>query len=129
MYIIASGKLFSNLAYVTNRRKPPMARIPDEQVQRLIEEAGIELKRMGKDLAGSWASRVSKTLFDAAWIVATLSIPASTIADVTTRLLAAPFGDGQKNVLVDLVILVLFGSVQYSLMGYTLGWTIDRFRK
>ena len=43
-----------------------MARIPDEQVQRLkdevavqrlIEEADIELKRVGKDLAGSWASR------------------------------------------------------------------------
>ena len=37
-----------------------MARIPDEQVQRLIEEAGIELKRMGKDLADSWASRDQK---------------------------------------------------------------------
>jgi DNA primase len=58
MYMIASFRLFSNTLY---KKEPRMARIsdPDLQrlkeeisVQRLVEGAGVVLKKIGKDLAG-----------------------------------------------------------------------------
>jgi hypothetical protein len=71
----------------------------------------------------------AKTLFDAAWMIAILSIPASTAADVVSRLLAGWFGNGHKNVLVDLAMLFIFGLAQYGLLGCIVGWVIDQTRK
>ena len=71
----------------------------------------------------------AKTLFDAAWMIAILSIPASTTADVVSRLLAGWIGNGHKNVLVDLAMLFIFGLTQYGLLGCIVGWVIDQTRK
>ena len=70
----------------------------------------------------------AKTLFDAAWMIAILSIPASTAADVASRLLADWFGNGHKNIYADLVMLFIFGLVQYGLLGYIVGWIINKVK-
>ena len=71
----------------------------------------------------------ARTLFDAAWMIAVLTIPVSSGASVVSRLLADLFGNGHNNICVDLAMLFIFGLAQYALLGWIIGWTIDRFRK
>jgi len=71
----------------------------------------------------------AKTLFDATWMIAILSMPASTAADLVARLLAGWIGNGHKNVLIDLAMLFTFGLAQYGLLGCIVGWVIDQTRK
>lgn len=71
----------------------------------------------------------AKTLFDAAWMIAILSIPASTAADVASRLLADWFGNGHKNIYVDLAMLFIFGLVQYGLLGSIAGWAVSKAKE
>ncbi len=72
---------------------------------------------------------VAKTTFDAAWLIAILTIPASSLADIVSRLGVLLFATDQKSILVDLGLLFVFGLMQYGLLGYLLGWGIDQFRK
>jgi hypothetical protein len=71
----------------------------------------------------------ARTLFEAAWLIATFTIPASLIADFISRLLASLFGNGHKHILIDLTMLFVFGLAQYALLAYVFGWAIDRFVK
>ncbi len=71
----------------------------------------------------------AKTLFDAAWLIAIFTIPASSIAAIVSSALADWFDNGRPNILVDLVLLFIFGLVQYALLAYILGWVVDRFLK
>lgn len=71
---------------------------------------------------------MARTLYDAGWIIAILSIPASMAADLVAEWIARWGGVGQKNVYVDLGSLYVFGVVEYGLIGYVIGWAIDRAR-
>jgi len=72
---------------------------------------------------------VAKNRYDAAWMLAIFSIPASSIADRVARLLAGWFTNGQKGILLDLGTLLVFGVVQYGLPGYVLGKMIEPYRR
>jgi hypothetical protein len=71
----------------------------------------------------------AKTFFDAAWMIAILSIPASTAAHVASRLLAVWLENVQKNVFVDLAMLFIFGLVQYGLLGFIIGWVVSKVKE
>lgn len=72
---------------------------------------------------------IAKSFYDAAWTIAVLSIPASSVADMASRSLANWFGNGHKNILVDLAMLFIFGLAQYGLIGCTIGWAVNFYRK
>lgn len=71
----------------------------------------------------------AKSRYDAAWMLAIFSIPASSIADRVARLLAGWFTNGQKGIFLDLGTLFVFGVVQYGLLGYVLGKVIELYRR
>lgn len=65
-----------------------------------------------------YISFVAKNRFDAAWLVALSTIPVSNLADFCSRLLA---GGAEKNIYLDLALLLLFGLIQYAFLGYLVG--------
>jgi len=71
----------------------------------------------------------AKTLFDAAWLIAIFTIPASSAAAIVSSTLAEWFADGRPNVLIDLTMLFIFGLAQYVLLAYVSGWLIDALRR
>lgn len=71
----------------------------------------------------------ARTLFDAEWLIATMTLPASLMADMTSRLLAGLNGEAHKNIFVELSMLFLFGLVQYGLIGYLIGWFFDSYKQ
>lgn len=71
---------------------------------------------------------VARNLHDAAWLVAVLSMPASSVADVVARLLAGWFGSSQKGIFLDLGILFACGVAQYGALGFIVGTMIDLYR-
>lgn len=70
----------------------------------------------------------AKNLYDAAWMLGIFSLPASSLADRVARLMASWFGNGQKNIFLDLGMLLVFGVVQYGLLGYVIGKVIGLYR-
>ena len=68
------------------------------------------------------------TLFDAAWILSTLSWPASLIALANRLPMAVLFGFGHKNIYVDLALLLVCGAFQYGVTGLLVGWCIEKLR-
>jgi hypothetical protein len=70
----------------------------------------------------------ARTIFDAAWFFAVTSIPASLAADIISRSIAGIFGDGRKNIYIDLILLFVLGAFQYGLIGYVIGWFVDKIR-
>ncbi len=76
----------------------------------------------------SYGVMTAKNIFDAAWFFAVISIPASSVADILSRAIAGVFGDGLKNIYIDLILLLVFGAFQYGLIGFIIGWFVDKFR-
>lgn len=71
----------------------------------------------------------ARTRFDAAWLIATMTIPASLMADTASRLLAGWYGEAHKNIFIELSMLFLFGLVQYGLIGYLIGWFFVSYKQ
>ena len=70
----------------------------------------------------------TRTLFDAAWLIAICSVPSSIVAHANSLPMAVLFGYERSNIVIDLALLLVCGTIQYALAGYFLGTLIKWFR-